>query len=984
MRVRLTSGIIILLVSAKSLVALDPALAVSQYLHTSWTQEQGADLPAVQAIAQTHDGYLWLGTGAGLIRFDGIRFVHWEPRAGEALPSNDIRFLIASSQRGLWIGSALGISRLDRERLTAYPAANHWLGGIVVAMLQDHLERLWMLGQAPGGLSLGVLLPNDSFQIYGQSEGLPARPVRTIFEDRQHVLWLGTSSGLCRWSPGSRADCLSIPSLNVLSLAEEANGGLLIADDLSRTTMRLSNGVLRPAITQPGYASVFPKVTLRDHDGNIWMGIPGQGLLRLSHGRLERFTRRDGLSSDMIDALSEDREGDLWIGTARGIDRLRDPKVVHVTTADGLSSDLVMAVHAARLGGAWVGTFGAGLNRVTATHITRYLADSGLPGKSVISLYEEPGGKLWVATAAGLAHSSGDRFVQVRDTHGGPLDRVFAISGQSNGALALADSKRGLFAVKGGVARPLIVPGRQNEVVYRLEFDRSGVLWIGYFHGGIATLTGESFRFYTTSDGLGDGPIRAIHQDAAGDIWVGTGTGLSRFRNGSWTTWTARHGLPEGGVRGIAEDRSRHALWLVTTAGLLRVSMADLDNARASGKPVNFLLYGRNDGVRIEPGGSMVNPTIATTDDGRIWLCTQDGIVIVDPARIRSNPVPPPVVIEQAVVDGTPLDLTADGGVGFRGRQLQIAYTALSLMVPERIRFKYRLEGLDRDWTEADARRNVAYVGLPPAQYRFRVIACNDDGIWNTAGAVLAFRVKPYIYQTWWFAAVCVGASGLLAWGAHRLRVQRVVSRLQFIAQERARLMRELHDSLLQGFAGVVYQLEAVARQFETAPVISKQRLERAIEQADHSLLEARRTILSMRLPALENRTLPEALSAIATQLAEDSSIAVWLEVKGRVQQLPYDQQANVYLIGREAMTNSVNHARPSRVVAALTYSNKEIRLTVQDDGSGFDPQAGTAKKDHWGMRGMRERAESIGATFVLDATPGRGTKIEVVVPRKG
>jgi ligand-binding sensor domain-containing protein/two-component sensor histidine kinase len=982
--VRLASGIILLFISANSLAALDPALAGSQYLHTSWTQEEGADLPGVQAIAQTQDGYLWLGTGAGLIRFDGIRFVHWEPRAGEELPGNDIRILIASSRRGLWIGSALGIARLDRGRLIAYPAADHWLGGTVVAMVEDHLERLWMLGQAPAGVSLGVLLPDDTFQVYGRNEGLPAQPVQTVFEDRQHVLWLGTTKGLCRWSPGSQADCLNIPSVNVLSLVEEENGGLLIADDLSRTTLRLSNGALQPAITQPGYTSVFPKVTLRDHDGNVWMGTPGQGLLRFRHGRLERFTRVDGLSSDVVHSLSEDREGDLWIGTARGIDRLRDPKVVHVSSINGLSSDLVMAVYAARQGGAWVGTFGGGLNRVTATHITRYPADSGLPGRTVISLYEEPGGRLWVATAAGLAHSSGNRFVQVRDTHGGSLDRVFAISGQSNGALALADSKRGLFTVRAGVAHPLIVPGRQKEVIYQLEFDRSGVLWIGYFHGGIATLTGSSFRFYTTSDGLGDGPIRAIHQDAAGDVWVGTGTGLSRFRNGSWTTWTARNGLPEGGVRGIAEDRSRQALWLVTPAGLLRVSMADLDSARASAKPVNFLLYGRNDGVRLAPGGIMVNPPIATTEDGRIWLCTQDGLAIVDPARIRRNLVPPPVVIEQAVVDGTPLDLTSTSSASFRGRQLQIAYTALSLMVPERIRFKYRLEGLDRNWTEAEGRRNVAYVDLPPRQYRFRVIACNNDGVWNSEGAVLAFFVKPYFYQTWWFAAVCVGAVGLLAWGAHRFRVQRVVSRLQLIAQERARLMRELHDSVLQGFAGVVYQLEAVARQFETAPDISKQRLERAIEQADRSLLEARRTILSTRLPALENSTLPDALSAMATQLTEDSSTAVCLEVKGRAQHLPYDHQANVYLIGREAMTNSVNHARASRVVAALTYSNKELRLTVQDDGSGFDPQAGTAKKDHWGIRGMRERAESIGATFMLEAAPGRGTKIEVVVPRKG
>jgi signal transduction histidine kinase/ligand-binding sensor domain-containing protein len=981
--VRLASRVFLLVVSSKSLVALDPALAASQYLHTSWTQEEGADLPAIQAIAQGSDGYLWLGASTGLIRFDGMRFVHWEPRAGEKLPCNDVRFLIASSHRGLWIGSALGISRLDHGRLTTYPAADRWLGGTVVAMLEDHLGRLWMLGQGAAGRSLGVLLPDDSFQIYGQKEGLPAQTLQTIFEDRQHVFWVGTSKGLCRWSPGSQADCLSIPAVNVWSLVEEANGDLLIGDDVRRTTMRLSHGALQPLMTPPGYASVVPKVTLRDHNGAVWIGTFGQGLLRLRNGLVEKFTRRDGLSSDMINSLSEDREGDLWIGTARGIDRFRDPKVVHLSSFDGLSGDLVTAVYAARQGGAWVGTSEGGLNHVTATHITRYPGISK-SSKTVLSLYEEPGGKLWVATTAGLAHNSGNRFIQVRDTDGRPLDRVFAISGQNDGSLALADGKMGIFTVQGEVARPLIVPGLQKRGIYQLQFDRSGVLWIGYFQGGIAAVTGNSFRLYTTSDGLGTGPVRAIYQDAAGDIWVGTGTGLSRFRNGLWTTWTARNGLPEGGVRGIVEDGPLHALWLISTGGLLRVSMADLDSARASTKPLPFLLYGRNDGLRLAASGSMVNPPIARSDDGRIWLCTQDGVAIVDPARLRSNPVPPPVVIEQVVVDGTPLDLTSTSRVEFRGRQLQIAYTALSLMVPERIRFKYQLEGFDHNWTEAEGRRNVAYVNLPSRAYRFRVIACNNDGVWNNEGAALAFLVKPYFYQTWWFAALCINAVGLLAWGAHLLRVRRVVTRMQLIAQERARLMRELHDSLLQGFVGVVYQLEAVARQFETAPDISKKRLERAIEQADHSLQEARRTMLSMRLPALENSTLPEALSTIATQLTREASIAFSLEVKGRVQQLPYDQQANVYLIGREAITNSVNHARASRIAAALIYSHKELRLTVQDDGSGFDPQAGTAKPDHWGMRGMRERANSIGAELVLDAAPGRGTKIEIVVPRKG
>jgi signal transduction histidine kinase/ligand-binding sensor domain-containing protein len=981
--VRLASGIVLLILSANALVALDPSLAVSQYLHTRWTQEEGVDLPGVQAVAQALDGYIWLGTSTGLIRFDGIRFVHWEPPAEDKLPSNNIRFLIASGKHGLWIGSALGISRMDQGHITAYPAADRWLGGPVVAMLEDHLGRLWLLGQASSGSSLGMLTPDGSFQIYDQSDGLPAPTVQTIFEDAQHTFWIGTSKSLCRWSPGSPANCLKGPPVSVWSPVEDASGNLLFGDDVTRSTLRLSKGVLQTAVTRAESGSIIPKVTLRDRDGTIWMGTIGEGLLRLRNGRLERLTSHDGLSSDMINGLSEDREANPWVAHATRIDRIRDPKIVRLTSRDGLSSDQVTAVFAARQGGAWIGTSGGGLNRVTANGITQSLKDSGLPGTIILSLYEEPNGSLWVGTTAGLAHSSGGRFVQVRDAEGRALDRVFTISGSNMGALTLADGRKGLFTVQGGIAHPLIIPGLPTEGVYQLQYDRSCVLWIGYFQGGIAAVTGKSPRLYTTSDGLAEGAIRAIHQDVAGDIWVGTATGLSRFRNLSWNTWTARQGLPDGGVRGIVEDSLRHDLWLVTAGGLLRVSMAELGTAGAAAKSLRFLLYGRNDGLR-PVGGSMANPPITTSDDGRIWLSTQDGLAIVDPARIRRNAVPPPVAIEQMLVDGTAQDLESTREVGFRGRQVQITYTALSLTVPERIRFRYRLEKLDRNWTEAEERRSVTYVNLPTGRYRFHVIACNEDGVWNTEGTVLPFFVQPYYYQTWWFAAMCIVAVALVAWGAHRFRVQRVVSRVQLIAQERARLMRELHDSLLQGFAGVVYQLEAVARQFDTAPDASKRRLERAIEQADHSLQEARRTMLSMRLAALENNTLPEALSLIATQLTKEASITFHLEVKGHVQQLPYDQQANVYLIGREAITNSVNHARASRIAAWMIYSQNELRLTVQDDGVGFDPQAGAAKADHWGLRGMRERAENISAMFMLDTAPGRGTRIEVVVPRKG
>jgi ligand-binding sensor domain-containing protein len=663
--VRLVPIIITLLVvSGKSLFSLDPALAVSQYLRTSWTQEEGVDVPAVQAVAQGPDGYLWLGTSQGLIRFDGMRFLHWEPRAGEKLPSNDIRFLIASAEQGLWIGTAMGVSRLAGGNLTAYPVADRWLGGTVVTMMEDHLGRLWMRGQQAGGGSVGALLRDGSFRVYGQADGLPAAGVRTIFEDRLYNLWLGTPSGLCRWAPGSPAACLSIPPVSVFSLIEDPRGELLIGDETSKNMLRLSNGKLEAIIALLGNASLTPRAMMRDHDGNVWIGTFGQGLLRLRDGRLERFTRRNGLSSDMINALTEDREGNLWVGTARGIDRLRDPKVVHLGTVDGLSSELVTTVYAANQGAVWIGTSGGGLNRVVGGRITRFLMDSGLPSNTVISLNADGGGRLWAGTAAGLAYFSGSRFIQVRSTGGRPLERVFAISGDRTGAITLADAKQGLFTVRNGVARPLSIPGLPTERIYQLQFDRDGVLWIGYYAGGIAALDGTSTRLYTVRDGLGEGPVRAIYQDRTGTIWAGTGTGLSRFHNGTWTSWTTRHGLPEGGVHGIVEDDRQGALWLVTTSGLVRLPLSELSGSHAPGsqapaKPLNLRLFGRNDGLRLASSGNMLNSRVMKSDDGRIWLCTEDGVAIVDPVRMRSNPVPPPVVIEQVVVDGKPLDVNS-------------------------------------------------------------------------------------------------------------------------------------------------------------------------------------------------------------------------------------------------------------------------------------------------------------------------------------
>jgi signal transduction histidine kinase/streptogramin lyase len=967
-----------LLISVSSLSALDPRLTPAQYLHVSWTQEQGNALPEIRALAQTADGYLWLGTDAGLVRFDGMRFVPLEAPSGE---KPNVLSLLPSADGGLWIRTLNAITRLYRGRLVPYPQADRWLAGSNHFVSLDHAGNLWLV-RVSDPRQAGELLPSGELHIYGAKDGLPDRDITTIFEDGNSRLWITTDRELCRWSPGHAAACMAFPRADILAIPGHGAADLLIGDPSRASGPPFSGSPLKSIDELLSNPHMAPRYLTSDRDGSVWIGTLGQGLIRVAGGKLERFTRSNGLSSDDVRAILEDREHDLWVATARGLDRLRDPQVLHLSTADGLSNNLVLAVAAAADGGTWVGT-AAGLDRAVAGGVARYVAGSGSPNGMVLSLCEDPSGILWTGTTGGFGYYAHGRFNEVRTNEGSPLLMVFAIARDPRGPVWLADGRQGLFTVHDGAAERASIPGLQTNDLYQLHFSRAGVLWIGYFHGGVAAVHGDGVERFTSRDGLAGGAVQAIAEDRSGSIWVGAPEGLSRFRNGVWTTWGTRQGVPEGGICGMVEDEHGW-LWFMSPQGLSRLNRDSLNpSPRALPQNLEFTPYGQSDGERLAGKSLMANPRCARSSDGRLWFGTENGVAIVDPERIRTNRLPPPVAIEEMVVDGNPLDIAMGSELPFRGRHVHIRYTGLSLMVPERVRFKYILEGSDRKWTDARDVRTVDYVNLWPGHYRFRVQASNNDGVWNLTGASLAFRIEPYFYQTTWFAALCASVLALMAWAAYRMRVRVLVMRYEAIASERARLTRELHDSLLQGFVAVVYQLEAAARQIVTSPEAGKQRLGRAIEQADQALGEARRTMLAMRLPALESHTLPEALWEIAHSLIEGSEIRFHLDVKGRVRQLPYEMQANVFVIAREAIANAVTHARPARILAGLAYSAKQVRLTVEDDGDGFDVAEGLAKEGHWGMTGMRERANQMGATFSVSSSPGRGTIVELVVPSK-
>jgi signal transduction histidine kinase/ligand-binding sensor domain-containing protein len=963
---------LLILVAAPSLFALNPNLSLGQYLHTSWTQEEGSALPPTYAVAQTADGYLWLGTGNGLFRFDGMRLTEWSPTAGPALLNLHIGWLRAASGGGLWGGTASGLWRVDRGRLIGYPALGKLPCPVIVSILEDRSRGVWLLNVCPAVRTLALLSPDGGLQTFGIHDGLPGQPLRALFHDTQGGLLLVTTAAVCHWSPGHTAVCSKAPTRDLRSIAEIGNGELLMADGEKNQIFRFSNGQAEPAGPHIQDAT-FSEAILYDRDGNIWIGTMGQGLLRIRQNRVDRFTRTDGLSNNVVTALTEDKEGDIWAATARGIDRIRDPKLQLYSTQSGLSSDLVSSVYAARDGGIWIGTAG-GMNRLAGEQLTVHSSSAGLPSPMVNSSYEDPFGKLWVATNGGLVFLHGDRFVEVLTRSGQHLLHVYNIAGDPSGTVWLADSNLGLFTVRGGVAHPVTVPALDTGDIVALSVPRAGEVWLGHQHGGITVLGEDSSKHYDSREGLGNGPVRALYTDRHGTVWAGTSDGLSRFRDSRWTTWTAAQGLPDGGVQGIVADDTG-GLWLLTPAGVLRLPLTSLEGPA---KSLQFTPYGWTEGVRL--GNGMTNPRLTRSRDGRIWVCTEDGVAAIDPARMKKNPVPPPVAIEQVIADGKVYDPWLRGETAFRGHDLQIVYTGISLMAPEQVRFRYRLDGLDRQWTDAGTRRNVSYVNLPPRHYRFQVIACNNDGLWNNAGADFALRVDPYFYQTKWFAVLCLTAVTLLVWSAHRLKVRRVVSRLQLIAAERVRFGRELHDSLLQGFSGVVFLLEAAARQFETAPLAAKQRLERAIDQADRSLREARQMIVSMRIPALENNTLPEALQTTALEMVADTSVDVQFEIKGRPEQGPYNVEANLFLIAREAVTNALKHASAKRIRLELCYKPKELHLTIQDDGVGFEPGEAAAKAGHFGLHNMQERARLLRGWFSVRSAPGKGTTIEVTV----
>lgn len=963
-RIARVLGALLLITTAGS--ALHRGLTLPQFVHSNWMETELADAGGVDALTQTSDGYLWLGTANGLFRFDGARFVSWNEISDQAFPDNSVRALTADAQGSLWIATASSLSQLSHGKLSTLTVRNGLPGGTLIALLRDARSGVWV-GTTGDPSSAVARVRNNSVKTFLRENSFENTSVLSLAAGHDGNVWVGTTRGVRELGPTGVEIKASHLGGEVFSLVEEANGDLVIGDRASKNIVRIASRDWARAKRVGNYPRLMPRVVMCDQDGNIWIGTLGGGLIRVRDGVIEQMTRRDGLSGDFVNAIFEDKDGNVWVGTDRGLDRLSNPTMTRLSRLDALHVSSVTVVQASRDGSLWLGTATSGTLHLQNGAIRRYRAS--LLGQTVLSMHEDTSGSMWVGTSHGLLHSINKRFIEVRAADGTAIDRVCSITSDRNGNTWVADGKQGLLRFHDGLVESIA----DGNGAYEVRVARDGMLWVGYYQGGITAFRGGVAVSHAK---LGTGSIQSIEEDDRGTIWVGATGGLSRFRNGRWTNWTTAQGIPVGGVYGITSDGG-FGLWAMSSVGLLHLPFAELDRSPdAAPQNIRYAVLGKSEGIRLAKERRLASPRASRSSDGRLWLITLDGLAEVEPGRRRNNN-PPNTFIEEMAVDGRKINAVGRAPIVLQGRHVEFQYTAIDLSAPESIRFRYKLEDLDQEWREAGSTRRIAYGALSPGTYRFRVVARNGLGFWGQTGANILFRIDPIFYQTWWFRVGCIASLFLGLFGFFRVRVLQVRYGLHMMFQERLRVTRQLHDSLIQGFTGVVYQLDAALRMFDIAPAQTKSRLTNALQQADQALLEARQAITQLRLPALENHSLPEAIRMTAKQLVEGKSMSLDLNVQQEVERLPYEIQSEVFLIAREALTNAVNHSDAKRIILNLSYQQGRFHLQVKDDGRGFDSKL-PAREGHLGLPGMQERAKRIHGILTITSAPGQGSSVEV------
>jgi signal transduction histidine kinase/ligand-binding sensor domain-containing protein len=995
------SLILFFALSASAPITWASVLEETNFHHTAW----GANgLGAVFDIQQASDGYLWLTTSTGVFRFDGVRFQSVEEATHGAALNSEIHAFFLSSSGGIWLVTrATGLSFWKDGKLTTYTDRRctpvFQMGGIA----EDRDGSLWL--QAPSGL---FHMQGTTCEQVDQTSGYPGGFPAALLVDSANTVWVRTLSGdvLYRTHGQSRFQRLdytagSLPSAFIFATATH---NVFLHESPDRSIWLSDNRGLRQIASLQGRPLVSSLVTPAEKDGvqigdftftaqgEIW-AVSDKGLQRFdpttppeanpgaSYATAKSFTSQQGLSSDAVWKVFIDRERNVWVGTNSGLDRLQRTALTSLVLP--ATQEHNFGVVADEQNSVWIGNRNLPLIRVAANGETTSFPET----RGTICLRIDRQGTLWSAAATGatLWHFSKSGFSSMPYPED-DLGTIIAVAVDRNGDLFVNTATGGTYHLRGELwEKQNEALGKKPGILGTLSGDDEGHIWFGYSNR-LARWDGTQWKIFSFPDGargvsLTTMAIRGEH------VWMGGLGGVSLFTKDQFRilTWK-NHDFP-GRVTGVLETTTGD-LWMNGSSGITHVPASELSHwledptYRVSAERLNAL-----DGLPGLSSERLPEPSLTQSKDGRLWFATSRGVSWLDPSKLHDNrnTMIPPVIISSITSNGETYNASEKVRLPAHTERLEIQYTALSFTIPERVLFRYKLDGFDSTWQEAGTLRQAYYTRLPPGTYRFRVIACNNDGVWNEVGTSVEIFIAYAFYQTWWFYLVCVITVIALSWLLVVMRIRAVARSIRARAEERAdervRIARDLHDTLLQGIQGLMLRFH-VAAQKVPAGDGTRDQLNNALSTADTILLEARDRVGSLRSTESAQPELSDAFEKIASDLNYEHKVKFSVKVEGTVSPLPAQVREELYFIGREALTNAFRHAAADEIVVSIIYKQSSVTLSIKDNGCGFDPKAAgvQGQAGHWGLLGMHERAHRLGAQLECRSYSGAGTEIVVRV----
>ena len=956
--------------SASACALSDPPI---NYTSRTWQMQDGLPEQTVQAFAQTKDRYLWIGTTGGLLRFDGGRLVLFDRENTAAFTDNNVFGLTVTSDDVLWIATeGGGLIRYKDGAFRSFSGEDGLLNDFVRVVYQDRKGEIW-IGTDEGLFQFSA----DHIERVDNSNGVPSVAVHAIHEDHAGRLWAG----------GSKLFCLNGKTYleyrltgqgsqnRVKSITETRDGTIWVGTIGGLYNMASGADSFRKVKETSGTVRFLKETS----DGTLWIGTIGHGIYKYWKHGFSQMTAPEDLPSNTALNLFEDIESNIWVGTQAGMLRLSKTPVQTVTLPDagdydaetvygdhngdlwiaaanlflfrdgkatrvllpGISGVRVRNVFRDHEGALWIGTEGRGVFRQIGTKLTHYMVKDGLVNNFVRAFLQSRDGSIWVATDEGVSHWQDGHFTSYQERDG----------------LCYFSTRT-------------------------LAEDHNGDIWVGTDRG-VSHLQGGRFAKDAATDALQQEKVWAIHEDSDGGLWFGTRTGgLYRWRLGKLTHFTTAQGLASNSIYELLEDRVGN-FWISGPNGISVISRRELDIiAEAPLHPLSLTLYGISDGLETTQMYGAEKPGGVVTSQGEVWFASNKG-----PVRVSLNPTPPkgpsPVVIDSVLADGLRVPDLRRISLNPDNAKIEVHYNVIQLRSQERVRFRYKLEGFDKNWTDASASPVAYYTNLPSGRYQFRVVAFEMSDPLQIAEAAVEIVQRPHFYRTAWFLGCCVLLLAAGVWGGYRFQMRQVHSRFQAVLNERNRLAREMHDTLIQGCAGVSALLEAHSSLDDSEPSAKEDLLSCVRTQLRTTINEAREAVWDLRHADGSATAIGPILGNMAQQVSHEFGVPVEYRVSGRPFDLDQSTAHELLMIVREALHNAIRHGRPNKVHIDISFEKREFRVEVRDDGCGFDPEVASSQPNgHYGLVGIRERAKRIGGVLTLNSASGAGTELTLSVPR--